>query len=257
MLLLLVPAPADAQDGETRDLAKTSQNPIGDVISLPLENNLDFGVGPEDALVYVMNAKPVYPLHLSDQVTLINRTTVPLIYQGERFEDEGSKFGLGDITYQAFFTPRQPGPVIWGVGPAIVLPSATDDRLGSEKWSAGPAFVALAKPGPWLFGTLVQNTWSFAGKSNRDSVNRFSLQYLVNYNFDSGWYLTSTPTIAADWEARRSDRWTVPFGGGVGKLVKIGGVPIDIKAQTFWNAEKPDGAATWAAQLQFKLLFPK
>lgn len=163
----------------------------------------------------------------------------------------------GDFTYQAFFSPAKPGKVIWGVGPAFVFPTNTNDRLGVDKWSAGPAIVALAKPGHWLVGVLVQNVWSYAGDDDAPDVNFLSFQYFINYNFKSGWYISSTPTISADWEADSDDRWTVPFGGGVGRLVKFGKQPVDIKGQAFWNAVKPDGAADWALQLQFKLLFPK
>ncbi len=126
-----------------------------------------------------------------------------------------------------------------------------------DKWSAGPAFVALAKPGPWLVGALAQNVWSFAGDADAPDVNFFSFQYFINYNFKSGWYLTSTPTITADWEADSDDRWKVPVGGGVGRLIRIGKQPVDIKVQAFWNAVKPDGAADWTVQVQLKLLFPK
>jgi hypothetical protein len=159
--LVLTIATFAAADDQA-DLAKESQNPIGNIISLPFENNFDFGVGPEDAFVYTLNLKPVYPLNLG-KVNLINRFILPVIYQEERVEGEGSEFGLGDFNYRAFFSPAKLGKVIWGAGPAFVFPTNTDDRLGVDKWSAGPAFVALAKPGPWLFGLLTQNVWSYAG----------------------------------------------------------------------------------------------
>jgi hypothetical protein len=253
-LVLTISTTAMADDQE--DLAKESQNPIGNIISLPFENNFDFGVGPEDAVVYTLNLKPVYPLNLG-KVNLINRFILPAIYQEERVEGEGSEFGLGDFTYQAFFSPAKPGNVIWGAGPAFIFPTNTDDRLGVDKWSAGPAAVALAKPGHWLFGALIQNVWSYAGDSDAPDVNFFSFQYFINYNFESGWYVSSTPTITADWEEDGDDRWKVPFGGGVGKLVRFGKLPVDLKAQGFVNAVKPDGTADWSLQLQVKFLFPK
>jgi hypothetical protein len=254
-LFLALATFATADDQE--DLAKESQNPIGNIISLPFENNFDFGVGSEDALVYVLNLKPVYPVNLGNW-NLINRGIFPVIYQEEREEGEGTEFGLGNFTYQAFFSPAKPGKVIWGAGPAFVLPTNTDERLGGDKWSAGPAVVALAKPGHWLVGVLVQNVWSYAGDSDAPDVNIFSFQYFINYNFTNGWYISSTPTITADWEAESSDdRWTVPVGGGVGKLIRFGKQPVDIKAQGFVNAVKPDGAADWTLQVQVKLLFPK
>jgi hypothetical protein len=253
LILALAPAWATAKDQE---LAKESQNPIGNLISVPFENNFDFGVGPEDALVYVMNLKPVYPVNIG-KVNLINRFILPVIYQEQRFEGEGSEFGLGDFTYQAFFTPAAPGKVLWGLGPAVIAPTNTDERLGVDKWSAGPALVVLAKPGPWLVGSLVSNVWSFAGDDDAPDVSFFSFQYFVNYNFESGWYLSSTPTITANWEADEDERWTVPFGGGVGKLVRFGKLPVDFKGQGFVNVEKPKNAADWSLQFQVKFLFPK
>ena len=238
------------------DLAKQSQNPLGTIISMPFENNFYTNIGPSDATAYALNLKPVYPVNLGE-LNLINRVVAPLVYQGERFEDEGSESGLGNITYQAFLSPAAPSEIIWGLGPAFILPTNTDDRLGSDKWSAGPALVVLAKPGHWLFGTLAQHFCSFAGDSDENNVNLSSLQYFINYNFPTGWYLTTNPTMTANWDADSSDRYTVPLGGGAGRVVRFGQQPVDFKLQGFWSAEKPDGAADWALQLQMKLLFPK
>ena len=250
---MLTTAPVRAQE----DLAKESQNPIGNIISLPFENNFDFGVGTEDAFVYALNLKPVYPVNLGD-LNLINRAILPVIYQEERFKGEGTEFGLGNFTYQAFFSPAKPGKIIWGGGAALVFPTSSDDRLGVDKWSAGPAFIALAKPGPWLFGALVQNVWSYAGDDDAPDVNSFSFQYFINYNIKGGWYVSSTPTITANWEADSTDEtWTVPVGGGVGRLVRFGKLPVDLKLQGFWNVEKPTDAADWCIQFQVKFLFPK
>jgi hypothetical protein len=253
-VLCLAAIPATAE-GDV-ELAQKSQNPVGDLISVPFENNTDFGVGQEDAIVNTLNLKPVYPTHLGS-VFLINRAILPITYQEERVTGDGSAFGLGDLTYQAFFTPAAPGKVIWGLGPAFVFPTHTNSRLGTDKWSIGPAFVILAKPRPWLFGALVQHFWSFAGPGDESSVNLFSFQYFINYNFESGWYLTSNPTMTANWQADSGDRWTIPVGGGIGRLVRFGNRPVDFKAQAFWNADKPDGGADWTLQLQCKLLFPK
>ena len=254
ILLLAIIAPDLANSEES--LAKQSQNPVGDIISVPFENNLDFGVGPEDTEVYTLNLKPVYPVHLGD-FNLINRFILPIVRQGERFDGEGSQSGLGNFTYQAFFSPAKPGKVIWGLGPAITMPTNTDDRFGSDKWSGGPALVVLAKPGNWLFGALAQHFWSFAGDSDDDDIDLSSFQYFINYNLDDGWYLSSTPTMTANWEANSSDRYFVPVGGGAGRLVRFGEQAVDFKLQGFWNAEKPKGAADWSLQFQVKLLFPK
>lgn len=256
------------------DLAKQSQNPLGTIISAPFENNLYFGIGPSESTAYVLNMKPVYPVKVGEW-NLINRFILPAIYsEGQDIPvppdieidtgyagmielAEGSAFGLGDLTYQAFFSPAKSSKWIWGIGPVFVLPTATENRYASDKWSAGPAVVALTMPGKWLLGVLAQNVWSFAGDSNAANVNSFLFQYFVNYNLDNGWYLTSTPVITANWEASSGNKWTVPFGGGISKIVKTGKVPIDYKLTAYWNADKPQFAPEWNLQFTVKFLFPK
>ncbi len=211
------------------ELAKQSQNPLGTIISVPFENSFIFGIGPSDATAYVLNMKPVYPVNFGDW-NLINRFIVPGSYtegqDGPIPPDieidagyaglielaQGSAFGLGDMTYQGFFSPAKPAKWIWGVGPALVLPIATEDRYASDKWSGGFSAVALTMPGNWVAGLLVQNVWSFAGDSDAADVNSFLFQYFINYNLDDGWYLSSTPIITANWEADSGERWTVTSG---------------------------------------------
>jgi len=265
--------PAHAQDGD--DLAKQSQNPPGAMISLPFENNLLFNIGPSEKTGYALNFKPVLPVRLGEW-NMINRFVVPVIYSGGQdvpatvapdvdlgygsinFDKvTGSAFGLGDITWQPFFGPAEPGKVIWGVAPVLVIPTATEDRYASDKWSAGVGAVALTMPGKWVIGMLTQNVWSFAGKNSAPDVNKFVFQYFVNYNLDGGWYLSTTPIIAANWEAPSSDRWTVPFGGGIGRLVRFDKRPVDLKLAAYWNAERPTNAPNWSLQFTVKFLFPK
>jgi hypothetical protein len=137
------------------------------------------------------------------------------------------------------------------------MPTNTDDQLGTDKWSAGPGAVALAMPGKWVLGMLGYNIWDFAGDSDEESVNTLLFQYFINYNLNNGWYLTSTPVITANWEEDSGERWTVPFGLGIGRLIKIHKQPVDCKLQTFWYAEKPKNGPDWSLQFQVKLLFPK
>lgn len=250
---------ANANADEDLALAKASQNPIANLISLPMENNLRGNAGSEDGLIYDLTFKPVYPAMLSDDLLLINRGITSFIHEEERRPNQGDETGWGDSLYQAFFSPQSFGPkgLIWGVGPQLGIPTATDDRLGGGKWTLGPTAIALAKPGPWLVGGLMSHSWSFAGKSNRDSVNFTSLQYFINYNFKAGFYFTSNPTITANWDANSRSRWTVPFGGGFGKLFRFGKQPVDLRARAFYSPIKPDGAPPWRAQIEVKLLFPK
>jgi hypothetical protein len=239
------------------DLARAAQNPIADMISLPLQNNTNFGVGPGDDVQNILNIQPVVPFKLSENWNLITRTIFPVIYQPELVPGTGSEFGLGDINTTLFFSPSKPGKILWGVGPVFSFPTATDKVLGTDKWSAGPSVVMLTIRGPWVVGALANNLWSFAGDDDRQDVNQFLFQYFINYNMADGWYLSSAPIITANWEASSGNKWTVPLGGGVGKVFRIGKQAMNAQVQAFYNVEKPENAADWTLRLQLQFLFPK
>ena len=188
---------------------------------------------------------------------MITRTIFPVITQPDFFSESGSTTGLGDVNFTAFLSPSKPGKFIWGVGPAIVLPTATDETLGSGKWSAGPSVVGLTIQGPWVAGILMNNVWSFAGDSDRADVNFFLAQYFVNYNMDHGWYLVSAPIITSNWEASSGNQWIVPFGAGIGKIFRIGKQPMNFNTQAFYNAVKPDFGPDWQWRFQLQFMFPK
>ena len=155
-----------------------------------------------------------------------------------------------------FFSPSNPSPLTWGVGPVFLIPTATDDVLGSDKWGAGASAVFLTMPGNWVVGSLFSNVWSFAGSGDQD-VNLFTWQYFINYNLPDGWYLTSAPIITANWEADSDNTWTVPFGGGVGKIFRIGKQPMNGQVSAYYNVEKPDYGPDWQLRVQLQFLFPK
>jgi len=237
------------------ELARASQNPVAAMISLPLKNRFSFGAGSEDAFTYELEMQPVYPVNLG-KFNLINRFILPIAYQEARYPGGSDETGLRDLTYQAFFSPADAGEVIWGLGPAMIIPTHTDDSLGNDKWSAGPAVVVLAKPGAWLFGALAQHFWDFAGDSDAASVNVSSLQYFVNYNFPN-FYLNTSPTMTYNWKADSDDAWTIPVGGGVGKIFRFGEMPVDLRVSAYWNVEAPDHAPDWYTEFQVKFLFPR
>jgi hypothetical protein len=167
-----------------------------------------------------------------------------------------SSFGFGDLTLTAFYSPPSGKHFVWGVGPVLTLPTGGSDR-GTQKWGLGPSVVALATPGPWVLGALANNVWSFAGDSSAPSVNFMTLQPFLNYNFP-GFYLTFSPIITANWEAASGEKWTLPLGVGIGKLLRVGsrGVPININASAYDNVVKPDSGASWTLRIQAALLLP-
>jgi hypothetical protein len=250
---------AHAADEDATELAKKTQNPVADLISVPFQSNFNFNTGEKDATVYVLNVQPVIPIKLTPEWNLITRTIMPIINQPSLFPGpnsiSGSAWGLGDINPSFFLSPAKPGALIWGVGPTFTLPTATDSKLGSGKLSLGPTAVALTMQGPWVLGALINNQWSVAGWGDKD-MNQMLLQPFVNYNIGDGWYLTSSPIITANWEADSGNKWTVPVGGGVGKLFKLGKLPINTQLSAYYNAEKPKFAADWQLRFQVQFLLP-
>ena len=257
LVSLLMCNSAMAAEQNSQDLAKASQNPIANLISLPIQNNTNFGIGQDDETQNILNIQPVWPVSLNENWNLITRTILPVVSQpGVLTGGEGRVNGLGDTTFTGFFSPKDSGDITWGVGPVFLIPTATDDALGSDKWGAGPALVVLTMPGKWVIGSLFSNVWSFAGSGDQD-VNLFTWQYFINYNLAGGWYLTSAPIITANWEAASGEKWTVPFGAGFGKIFKIGKQSINGSAQAYYNVDKPTSGADWTLRLQLQFLFPK
>jgi len=244
---------------ESSDIAKAAQNPIAHMISVPIENDFypQTGIDKEDE--YVLELKPVVPVPLSKDWNLITRTIIPVIQTPELVPGIKGTSGLGDIQESLFFSPTKAGRggIIWGAGPAISAPTATEKIYGTGKTSIGPTVVVLKSQGHWLFGSLAQNLWSVeGGPKERPAVNQMLLQPFANYNLPHKWYLTSSPIITANWKVD-GGRWLVPVGGGVGKIVRFGKVPVNIYGQVFGNAEYPNGTSKWSARFQMQLLFPR
>lgn len=256
--------PAASTNAE--ELRKQSQNPVASLISVPIQDNLNFNIGSSDRTQSVLNIQPVVPLSVTKDWNIIVRWITPIIYQpiqvpqppGSPLQTTGIH-GLGDMNPTLFLVPKK-SKVIWGVGPTFVLPTASNTTyLGQGKLSMGPSVVVLVQPAHWTIGFLANNVWSVAGHSNVDKppVNQFLLQWFVSYNMKKGWYLTSSPIITANWRATRDNVGTVPFGGGVGRIMKLGFQPVNVTAQVYGNAVHPRGASPWGLRLQFVLLFPK
>ena len=259
----LQPAAAD-----TQDLAKQAQNPIASLISLPVQWNSTPGsqwapreIDPSarhNRTLNVVNVQPVVPFQLNDNLTLVGRFIVPVIQRP--LEGATDVIGIGDFNPSLFLVPRPIGNLMVGFGPTMKLPTATNDQLGSGRWSAGPTAVAVYTKGPWVAGTLINNVWSFAGGGPRD-VNMMLIQPFLSYNMPGGWYLTSSPIMTSDWTIPGGRGWSVPIGGGIGRVFRLGEQPVNASLQAFWNAVRPEllgdnlpGDVT--IRLQVQALFP-
>ena len=241
------------------ELAKQAQNPLAKVISLPFQDNVYLGIGPEeDQTGNVLNIQPVIPVGLSEDWNLITRTVIPVISEPGFFPGQERVNGIGDIQFSAVLSPVRSSGFIWGVGTVVQLPSHTNHRLGNDHWGLGPGVVALSmeKGSPWVYGALINNVWS-GGSGDDPSYNHLLLQPFVNYNFSNGLYLVSSPIITADWKEELSNRWTVPLGGGIGKVFHLGRLPVNTQFQAFYNVRTPEAAGgDWTLRFQLQVFLP-
>lgn len=259
MILLTAPGITRAEEG---DLRSAVQNPISSLISLPFRLTYDSGASNGDGTI--LNIQPVVPVNIGEW-NLVNRAIIPVANvdgaipgpNNPNPKPGGSASGLGDINYSAYFSPVKYNKVIWGVGPSINMPTASEDQLGSGKWSAGITGVALSVQKWGSMGILGRQLWSFAGDSDRGDVDQTLIQPFLNYNLDNSWFLITDMSWTANWEADSNNRWTVPVGGGVGRVFKIGNQAINSRLEAYHNAEKPEGAPDYNITFTFQFLFPK
>ena len=247
--------PADVKEtpvGEANtELAKKTQNPIANMVSLPFQNNTQYGVGTADRTANTLNIQPIIPTKLSADWILINRVVLPIVSQPGMVPAQSTESGLGDTLYTGWFSPTMEGNVTWGLGPAVQIPTHTDDRLGNDHWGLGPSVVVVAMLDAWVVGGLINNVWSVGGSSD-PSYNQMLIQPFVNYNLGDGWYLVTAPIMTANWEASSSETWTIPLGGGGGKVFRIGKQPVNVNLQFYYNVEKPTLAGDWSSRLQIQ-----
>jgi len=242
---------AEGNTSATSD-AQEAQNPIANVISIPFQNNTYLDYGPYRRTSDVLVIQPVIPFSINEDWNVITRWVTPIASIPRVAPTQGSKFGIGNLEPEFYFSPTHVGEVIWGVGPKLWLPTATDKALGLDKWGAGPTAVVLSIKGPWLFGVLANNVW--AGSSTQ-KANQLTINPFVNYNFPDGWYLSSSEIITSNWRAQSGQQWTVPLGGGFGRLFRVGPLPINARLEVLDNVVHPQGAPNWQIQLQIQLLF--
>jgi hypothetical protein len=248
-------------------------NPLSTMIAVPFESNVLLNVGPSESAAYVLNIKPVFPIKLR-KWNLINRITAPIVYsEGQEFETRGvidwgggnpaslgtgSASGIGDITYQGFLTPgKSSGPISWGVGGSIVFPTHSKPRFGTDKWSVGPAIVAISQLERWFLGLIAQQVWSVAGDSDAADVSSFYIQPTINYKLGNGYYLTSAPLITANWKSESVNRWAIPIGGGLGRLMRFSGRAVAVDLGAYYYIEHPENNPDWYIQFLVNFLFPK
>lgn len=252
------PAPA-GDDAEA--LAKKLSNPVAALISVPFQFNRDEDIGPlQEGERTFLNFQPVVPVTLSEDWNLISRTIVPVTFeQDEIFPGAGDQSGLGDIVQSVFFSPKEPtaGGLIWGLGPVVLLPTASDPLLGADQWAAGPTAVGLKQAGPWTFGALANHLWGFKekGKDDRSELNATFVQPFVSYTTPTAWTYTLNSEATYDWHG--SD-WSVPLNALVTRLTRLGGLPLSVGfGLRYWVEHAENGPEGLGLRFVVTPLFPK
>jgi len=244
----------DDEKAQELELAKKLQNPVASLISVPIQNNWDFGIGPAHAMKYTVNVQPVIPFSVSDDWNLITRTILPVIYAGSPVQGGSEHYGLGDVVQSFFLSPKAPiGGWILGAGPVALWPTATDSALGSGKWGAGPTVVALRQEHGFTYGILANHIWSYAGWGNQD-VNATFLQPFVSYTTKTYTTFGLNTESTYNWAA---SQWTVPLNVSIQQLIKIGKQPVAFQVGYRYYADKPDGGPDWGLRFTVTFLFPK
>jgi hypothetical protein len=249
---------AQAHAASDAELAKQLSNPVAALISIPFQYNYDSNIGPNrDGTKSYVNFQPVVPFHLNQDWNVISRTIVPLVAQSDIAPGSGSQTGIGDIVQSVFFSPQKPtaNGVIWGVGPAFLIPSGTEPLLSARKWGAGPTGVVLWQSNGWTVGALANHIWSFAGDSSRPGVSSTFLQPFVNYTTKDLWTFGLNTESTYDW---KHNQWTTPVNATVTKLVKFGQQPVSIGGGVRYYAASPDsGPHGWGGRVIVTFLLPK
>ena len=254
-LLLLGTVAAFAQDAT--ELAKATQNPVADLTTVPVQFNFTSGGDLGERTQSLHNVQPVFPLPLSESWNLIARTIVPFLDIPLPDSAGSRENGIGDIQAQLFFTPAKTGAIIWGLGPVISFPTATNDAAATGEFALGPTAVVLKNVGPWVLGGLANNLWHIGGDGTNPDINAFTLQPFINYNLARGWSLSTSPIITANWSAPHGEEWTVPMGLGVAKVSTIGKQAVNLGLQYYNNVERPSGTGEHQTRFVFALLFPR
>jgi len=259
---LWIAAASDAQEpakytpAEETELAMKLSNPLSDLVSVPFQFNWDQKVGPGEDTRFILNLQPAMPFTLSENWNLIARLIVPFVSQPALFEGGSPTFGVSDVLTSFFFSPSRPGAVIWGVGPAISMRSASEPTLGTGKWSAGPSIVVLRQTGPWTYGMLWNQVWSFAGDPARRDVNQMFLQPFVSYQATPSVTLSMSTETTANWESD-DHTWTVPIQVFVSKLSSFGPFPASYQLGLGTFVSKPEIGPSWRLRLNMVILLPR
>jgi hypothetical protein len=255
LLATTVRAQSAEPDPAPGDLARQLQNPVANLITVPIESNWEFGIGPARSTDYFGAIKPVIPFPLGANWHVITRTILPFSYSVLLDRGASGHVGVGDAVMTAYLSPTKSARGwSWGLGPGLVLPSATDDGLGSGKWSAGPTGAVIKQRGPWTFIALVGQAWSFAGRDNRERVNTTVLQPSLAYTTERDTTLGIGISSAYNWTA---DLWALPLEVSASQLLHVSSRAMSLGLTVRSHLDRPESGPNWGLVFTAAFLFPK
>jgi hypothetical protein len=262
--------PAKNAGGAASDadaMAKKLSNPIAAMISIPFQQNFDWGGGPDgDGFQWKQNFQPVMPFTLNDDWNLITRAIVPYVHQsdvgGVKGAKSGSQTGFMDTVASAWLSPSKPTKSgwIWGAGAAASLPTGSETGLTSNQWGLGPTAIALKMDGKFTYGALVNHIWSATGTGGNDRLrtNNTYLQPFLAYLPGGGITYAVNVESSYNWNAPDGDRnWTVPVNLMVSKMSKIGKFPVQYQIGGRYYLAAPKNGPDFGMRVALTFLLPK
>lgn len=241
---------------ETEELAKKLSNPVSSLISMPLQNNIDYGIGALKGSRYTLNIQPVIPLSLTKDLNLITRVIVPIVSQYNITGIGAHESGLSDIVASAFISPKNSkNGFTWGAGPVLLLPTGTDDYLTAKKFGVGPTAVALKQAGGWTYGALINQIWSVSGDEKRQDINQMFMNPFLSYNWKSGAGVTAQLEWTESWSNKTTTLYFEPMFSA---LTSFGKQKVSFAIGPRINLAAPEGMESkFGLRAGMVLLFPK
>ena len=252
--------PAPGSTDAVADLAKAAANPIANMISLPFQFNFNFGLGEHDRLQTNLNLQPVLPFRMTKTWNVITRTIIPILQQPNLDSVAGSTYGIGNASFNAFFVPPVLGDGLftYGFGPTLSFPTASRPELGGDALGIGPTIVFLFMPGHWVAGATAAMWWAYKEPHGAEAMKSFFAQYFITYNIKNGWFVNTTPTITANFNAPEGEQWVVPTGAGFGKVQHFKhSAPMKFMLQYYYNVAPSTNSMKQNITFMIVFMFPK
>ncbi len=240
------------------ELAKKLSNPVANLVSVPFQLNYDDKIGASENIErYQLNIQPVIPIHINENWNLISRTILPVTYQKYKDTNKSDDWGTGDIVQSFFFSPSKPSDngITWGIGPAMLFPTASEKLLGADQYGIGPTAVILKQDAGWTFGALANHLWSIDHEKDQEKVNSTFLQPFISYTYPSSLTLSLNSETTYDWNHNNA---AIPLNISASKIVNLNGQLISVGGGAkYWINDTASSPKEFGVRLVASFIFPK